>query len=74
MWRKPFAHWRRVSPTSRACGEGGRNMPSRAAGGAGPDDAPPVKSRGRRRLTPGEVDKMVFNPQEGWEDEVGKIK
>ena len=45
-----------------------------ASGGAGPTDAPPVKSRGRRRLTPDEVDKMVFNPQEGWEDEIGKIK
>ena len=34
----------------------------------------PVKSRGRKRLTALEVDRMVFNPQPGWEDDVGRIK
>ena len=39
------------------------------------DEEPlPVKSRGRKRLTALEVDRMVFNPQPGWEDDVGRIK
>ena len=32
---------------------------------------PVVKSRGRRVLTAQEVDRMPFNPQEGWEEQVG---
>ncbi|EGB06030.1 hypothetical protein AURANDRAFT_30024 [Aureococcus anophagefferens] len=39
------------------------------------DEEPlPVKSRGRKRLTALEVDRMVFNPQPGWEDDIGRIK
>ncbi|KAH8044548.1 hypothetical protein JL720_17036 [Aureococcus anophagefferens] len=36
--------------------------------------AAPVKSRGRKRLTALEVDRMVFNPQPGWEDDIGRIE
>ena len=43
--------------------------PERAA-----PEADAAASRGRRRLTPLEVDKLVFNPQPGWEDEIGKIR
>jgi hypothetical protein len=38
---------------------------SNGTGGSAP--AKPVVSRGRRVLTAEEVDKMVFNPQPGWD-------
>lgn len=42
-----------------------------SGGGEGPPTAPTAKkSRGRRRLAALDVDRMPFNPQPGWEEEV----
>ena len=36
-------------------------------------DGEEEEPRGRRRLRGSDVDRVVFNPQEGWEETVGKI-
>ena len=43
----------------------------RAAAAAGGDRAAAGRGRGGRQLTVDEVDRMVFNPQEGWEEQCG---
>jgi hypothetical protein len=49
----------------RSAGSAKADGGNSSGGGSAP--AKPVASRGRRVLTAEEVDKMVFNPQPGWD-------
>ena len=50
-------------------GQGTKEAAAEAEG----DDGDVSAGRGGRRLHGSDVDRMAFNPQEGWEDQIGKI-
>ena len=50
------------------------HAPARGGGGDDDDDQHPRPQSRRRVLSTLEVDKMVFNPQDDWEHEIGKVR